>query len=717
MVEIYVSANSKPDGDGSSVRPFSSLEQARDAIRSRRKAGKISANVPITVLVKPGTYNLNSTFELTAEDSGTAQSPVTYLATEPKKVSLSGGVNLTSVSFTPITDKKVLERLDVSVRDKVRQCDLAKLVPGKIETLKNGYRGEPVGPWLYFDKKPMMLARWPNADAPDGEWATFAKAVDSGMAQPDAENPALRKSHPGSFIFDDPRPEHWDISKGVWLMGYWCHDWSDETIKIASYDKEKKIISLASPHNYGIATGTWGSSKRRFFALNLLEELDAPGEWYLDREKKILYFYPLAMKKNTSIVLATLAKPLLNLTNTKHVKLEGLTFEYCHSGAVVLHNTEGVEIAGCEVSNCSGSGIMVHGRQNVIRSCDLFNLGKSGIYLEGGDRKTLTPAGNLAVNNHIHHYGLFQRTYAPGIGVNGCGQIARNNLIHDAPHNAVLYGGNEHLFELNEIYRVVMETGDSGAFYTGRDWTSRGNVIRHNFIHDLGPGDTEHINTMGIYLDDCDCGDTIEGNIFYKANLAIMIGGGRDNLVLNNLVVDCPIGLHLDSRGTTWKQWNNPKDRSWCLEAKAIALNYTSPPWSEKYPKLASIMKEEPRQPLGNIIRRNIFVDCAKKVCDFDGNTKKILDRLDIAENLAVNINGSKNFVLANKIKGFKNLSGTESKPILLGFTDKQKENFKIKPDSLLLQEIPAFKSIPFGKIGLYKDKYRPILPNLDKQK
>ena len=63
----------------------------------------------------------------------------------------------------------------------------------------------------------------------------------------------------------------------------------------------------------------------------------------------------------------------------------------------------------------------------------------------------------------------------------------------------MLYGGNEHLFELNEVYRVVMETGDAGAFYTGRDWTTQGNVLRHNFIHDLGGGDAKHVNTMGVY--------------------------------------------------------------------------------------------------------------------------------------------------------------------------------------------------------------------------
>jgi hypothetical protein len=130
---------------------------------------------------------------------------------------------------------------------------------------------------------------------------TFSKAVDTGLPQPEAADPALHKLRPGSFLFDDPRPARWNLSEGVWLLGYWTHDWSDEVIRIASYDTESKVITLAAPHSYGINAGTWGAAKRRFFAMNALEELDAPGEWYLDREHKLLYFYPdgdLAARKS-----------------------------------------------------------------------------------------------------------------------------------------------------------------------------------------------------------------------------------------------------------------------------------------------------------------------------------------------------------------------------------------------------------------------------------
>ena len=325
-VEVYVSADAAAGGDGSRHKPYQTLTQARDGIRALRKAGTLKSGEAVTVHVEPGVYPLNASFELSAADSGTADAPVVYRARESGKARIQGGVALEPASFKPVTDAAVLSRLDAAVRDKVRVCDLSAKVPAAFPEFKTAFHGAPVAPWLYVNQQPMTLARWPNATATDAGWAGFSKAVDTGLPKPEAADPALRKPHPGSFLFDDPRPARWNLSEGVWLLGYWTHDWSDEVIRIASYDKEKKVITLAAPHSYGINAGTWGAANRRFFAMNALEELDAPGEWYLDRSRKLLYFYPDGDLAAAEIVLATLTEPLVKVNGAKHVKLVGFEF-------------------------------------------------------------------------------------------------------------------------------------------------------------------------------------------------------------------------------------------------------------------------------------------------------------------------------------------------------------------------------------------------------
>ncbi|MDF1812680.1 MAG: right-handed parallel beta-helix repeat-containing protein [Verrucomicrobiales bacterium] len=698
----FVSVSASKEGDGSEKRPFQNLVSARDAIREARKSGKMAADSPVTVIIKPGIFRIEKSVSFGKQDGG-----VTYRAEKPGSVVLSGGTILEGEKFDSISDKEVFNRLDDSIRDKVLVYDLSPIISGPLPPFPNSFKGTPPGPWLYSNGRQMTLARWPNVDGESKGWTSFSKVIDNGLPNPQAEDSALRKLHPGAFVFDSDRPGKWDIESGAWLLGYWTHDWSDEVIKIDSYSPAEKVIRLAASHGYGLKGGTWGSSERRFFAQNILEELDSPGEWYIDRGSKKLYFYPLNPVSESNVVLATLTKPIVHIEGCEDLKLSGLKLEYTHGDCLKISKSRSIEVLGCQLSNIAGTAISANGNELTIRSCDLFNLGRGGISVSGGDRASLVRSENLIANNHIHHYGIFQRTYAAGISVSGCGTTVRNNLVHDAPHNAIKYGGNEHLFEKNEVHHVVMETGDSGAFYTGRDWTSQGNILRHNYIHHLGDYSSGSTHTMGIYLDDCDSGDTLEGNILYKVGRAFLIGGGRDNPIRNNLVIDCPVGIHLDSRGMSWKQWNNPKYGGWNLEEKARKLKYQSPPWSERYPNLAKIMSDSPQEPLYTSIETNVFIGSVKSPYNFDGNTKKILSKLKVDNNLVILKEELSEEAKARKASGFEFVKS----PGDLGFADFETGDFTLKDDSFVLQKVPGFKRIPFGEIGLKVDDFRKTLP------
>jgi len=262
---------------------------------------------------------------------------------------------------------------------------------------------------------------------------------------------------------------------------------------------------------------------------------------------------------------------------------------------------EDVCMQGCTFRNVGGWAISVTGGRRVsVSACHLHALGNGGIRLSGGERPSLTRADHVAQDNHIHDYGRVNRMYQPAVQINGVGQSVIHNHIHDAPHMAVQFTGNDHLIAHNDIHHVCLESNDAGAIYSGRDWTWRGTVIRDNLMWEITG--FENRGCVGVYLDDMLCGTEVTGNLFYRVTRAAMIGGGRDVLVENNLFIDCEPATHLDARAMNWASYHvgtTMKDR---LDEMPI----TDSLWAERYPELLTIWEDEPAAPKGNIIRRNV---------------------------------------------------------------------------------------------------------------
>jgi len=457
QIEFFVSPQGNDINPGTKALPFETFEAARDAVRtSDHRQQRI-------VWLRGGVYELDSPLILTAEDSGSPGKPVVYRAWPREKVRIVGGKQV--IGWQPVVDRATLRRLVPEARSQVLQVDLKAIGIEQYGTPKGG------GLELFFDDKPMTPARWPNEG--------FVKIA--GLVEPDTVNVRGTKgSKTGKFMYAGDRAKRWAEENDVWVHGYWFWDWSDERHKVESIDTEKRIISVAAPyHGYGYRVGQW------FYAMNILAELDTPGEWYLDRKTGILYFWPPSpVEDGHPVVSAT--DTLVSLSNVSNVTIRDITLEACRGTAIVMNKCVNTHIAGCVLRNLGSRAVRIEGGNNdSVAACDIYGTGAGGISLQGGDRPSLAAGGHLAENNHIHHYGRWTRMYTPAISINGVGNRAAHNLIHDAPHMAISFGGNDHVIEFNEIHNVCLESNDAGAIYAGRDWTMRGTVIRHNYLHEI----------------------------------------------------------------------------------------------------------------------------------------------------------------------------------------------------------------------------------------
>lgn len=616
--QFFISLDGSDDNEGSIEAPFFSLERARDALRALPQDERKEARI----VLRGGRYERTTSFILERQDSGTKEFPVIYMAYPGERVVISGGPAVRLGEFSAVKDPEIIRRLVPEAAQSILQLNLKErgiedfgelpLYGHSMHFLEEmtEFRTGAKASEVFFEEEPMTLARWPNDD-----FARVGRVVEKGDIirawMPDARGgramahdyvPEEERNDPPlgfAFEFDRDRLERWTEASDLRLYGYWFYNWSDQSVQVASIDIEEGVISSVQPSAYSVQAG------QRFFAYNLLEELDRPGEWYLDREKGILYLYPPRMDPEAWVYLSLQLEPLVVVNQARHVVFQGLEFGYSRGEGIIVNGGSNVQIIECRIGNLAEFAVHLNGGSNhrVARS-EVFNTGGTGIRADGGSVRELTPANHEIADNWIYNFARIEKTYRPGISLSGVGNIARNNEIHHAPHVAIGFSGNNHLIERNHIHDVARETDDMAAIYAGRSWTARGTVIRHNLIRNVTGYQSGTHRVSGIYLDDGISGTTIEGNIFINVAQGLMLNGGRNNQSISNLFIDVENMMRSTNMRNAFQTWAS---MSWRTLNEGLAkAPIESPAWREQFPELLTLLDEEPDLPKLNIIQNNL---------------------------------------------------------------------------------------------------------------
>jgi len=678
--------------------PFATLTGARDAIRAMKKATPLPQG-GVAVHVREGAYEFSATFKLTAEDAGTEAAPLVYRAQPGEKVILTGGKSITG--FVPY------------------QGDILKADVGA-----QGLKGVRFRQ-LLFNGKRQILARYPNFDAsnPHGGGFAYVDGEPTPMYKklPDGENVRVIQCKPR----DVRKWAHPETGEVIIFPRY---NWNNVSAAIAAADPEKGTITLAKD----IADPNHPESRSirpldRFYVRNLFEELDAPGEWFLDTATWTLYFWPPGPMADAT-VRAPVIETIVEIgPKADWITLRGFNIEGCDSAAVVLRDASHCLVAGNTIHDTGGkmdwsAGVSVQGGRDCgVVGNDIYEICNHGIKLDSDNaaRETLTATGHYADNNYIHHIGVLNG-HGVGVYVSGVGLRVSHNLIHDTTRTGVFGGGPDCVVEYNHIRHVNLETEDTGGYYNGGNWHIRGQVIRYNYVHDvLGYGRTNDIWSSphfawAIYLDDDQSDTHVYGNIVARTVLGgFHIHAGRNNVLENNIIIE-----HTNQQ----MQYSGHTRDSWVVvdHLKRFQEAMTKPAYREKYPDLVNADLNTIWHMAGNKFRRNIIYYKNPKAklyqCSYrDGNVPEQNEsdnNLVWHDGLPITIGqwGMKDVPAQLSWEDWQK-RGFDTHSVVADplFVDPDKDDYRLKPDS------PAFKlgfePIPVEKIGPYASPLRASWP------
>ncbi|WP_294596693.1 right-handed parallel beta-helix repeat-containing protein [uncultured Rikenella sp.] len=622
---IFVAPAGSDRASGSLSRPFRTVE------RALAEAAQFPHDTT-DILLRGGTYVLQETVEVVGLNH------VTIAPYRREPVVFTGAHRIDPKRVRKVTDPAVRERLRPEVRDRVRQIDARELGIPLTDIMPKGF-GRPSMPgWseLFIDGRPLSVARWPN-----DSMAPIGKIHCTG------DIPREERYGIGDPVFEyaGERPAQWKSVDGMWIGGYFAHGYADDMIPVQSIDTAAHTLTAALPTPYGFMTGApW----RRWFALNLLEEIDLPGEYVIDVPGGRVYFLSPDNARLNDIYISTLETPMFAVENSRGVTLRGVTLEYSRGMGVYIEASDSVRVDSCVIRNLGHVGVCIGrgdtgsdreaagesassdgsprlvgtlqnrtyndvlfnrraGTHNGISNSYICQTGAGGVNLGGGDRATLTPACNYVENCRIHDFNRIEKSYRPGIWIDGVGNRVSNCEIFDAPSMAILLHGNDHLIEYCDIHDVCREVDDQGAFYYGRDPSEQGNRMRYCYFHDFS---SAH-RVSATYHDDGACGMEVFGCVYFRSGtIPVLIGGGHDNVYRNNIFIDMPMAVHIDNRMEGWGR--GMLDPDGVVDRRLRAVRYTEPPYATAYPELARYWEGTPRVPRGNVFAGNLFCKIGK---------------------------------------------------------------------------------------------------------
>ncbi|MDL2230559.1 hypothetical protein LJB87_02055, partial [Alistipes sp. OttesenSCG-928-L06] len=427
---IYVSPEAPKGGKGTLQAPYSTLHEARQAVRkiNRKMTGDI------TVYLREGTYPLSSPLVFTEEDSGMNGFRVIYKAYENEVPVISGGQVVTG--WEPTIQRNVYSAPFNS--------------PDKLRTLfVNGKRVRMAG----IEVPITAQGSWGEMRVNGTEnWAFGEGTAVEGVKFRLEDLPVL--SNPEDVEL---------IQKNVWNEKILC------AADVEKIDRDTVMVRFQQPYGAILTSLKWAGKthfNKDFIIRNAIELLDTPGEFYFDRKNQRLYYYTDTEDMSTARVVAPVSEGLVRIYGSSNAsQVQNLAFE----GITFSHDTWGL----MEVEGSHGFG-------------GVQSLGLAVKYIPDGNwhptryNSTDVPPGSVDVRNargisFIHN--RFEQL-GSATAVNLSNDVADSevtgNFYNDLLGNAITVGHPQHY-----------EIGDGDIFGPGVEGVCRNIRVTNNYIRNI----------------------------------------------------------------------------------------------------------------------------------------------------------------------------------------------------------------------------------------
>lgn len=648
--KIFVSTVGDDSGDGSEEEPLRTLEKAIDVANEMRE----DSDKLIEILLREGTYSVTNTIKII--NSQKDDSLLKISAYQDEKVTINAGVdiplsamNIADSNFTnAIIDKpNAGSVLQYNLKDAQIE-DFGEIsLRGHLISYEKEAQAE-----LSLNGEVQKLAGWPN-----GEYTGLIKPTDS--------NEYGKRTKSGiangcSFKVNFDRPSQWSKPEQAWLSGTIGPNYEFDYYPVSRFDSEEKRVYLSR----GALEKYYTEPYYRFE--NVPEELDEPGEYYIDRQSGMLYFYPPEDAPKDSVLTITMSTPTLDVSgkapnsmfrieNSKNIVFENLIFKGGRGSAITGKNNSNIQFINCEINSFGENGIRFDASTDItISDCKIHDVGQDGIlFVSCGNYQTLSPSNIVVSNNDIYNFARLERSYKTGIdfGYRCVGATAANNHIHNGPHaGMIFYGVNNDIYG-NEFDNLVTEFSDMDALYCNNSnypW-ERGNKIHNNYFHDIGKSSMNgrhQINVRAIRTDNRGCGLNIYENLFYNIGdggngngnngIGAITAEGTRNRIFNNLFVDCNEAyfntlqykeIENADDGTLYPdtiinssgvEVANTINGAKVADLKKQMENYL-PVYGKQFPELYNYFYEHPNMSKTNEFKNNMIINIAIPLSNFNG--------------------------------------------------------------------------------------------------